>query len=65
MPIYVLKVGYVLLRILMLFSYGKSPFPISSEVFGKKDNRIFRNKEMPEWVLGQNIVRAIKENFKS
>ena len=34
-------------------------------IWKERNNRIFRNKELPGWVLGQNIIRSIKENFNS
>ena len=34
-------------------------------IWKERNNRIFRNKDFPGWVLGQNIVRAIKEKFES
>jgi ribonuclease HI len=34
-------------------------------IWKERNNRIFRNKEIPGWVLGQNIIRAFKENFRS
>ena len=34
-------------------------------IWKERNNRISRNKEVPRWVLGQNIIRAFKENFRS
>lgn len=34
-------------------------------IWKERNNRIFRNKDFPGWVLSQNIVRSTKENFKS
>lgn len=34
-------------------------------IWKERNNRIFRNREVPGWVLGQNIIRAFKENFRS
>ena len=34
-------------------------------IWKERNNRIFREKEMPNWVLGQKIIGAIKENSKA
>ena len=34
-------------------------------IWKERNNRIFRDKEMPDWVIGNNIIIAIKENFNS
>ena len=34
-------------------------------IWKERNNKIFRNKDLPGWVLGQNIVREITKNFKS
>ena len=34
-------------------------------IWKERNNQIFRSKDLPRWVLGQNVIKAIKENFKS
>lgn len=34
-------------------------------VWKQRNNKIFREKEMPDWVLVQNIIEVIKENLKA